>query len=268
MQAYLTVCQIGRREHGRAGRVHRRPQQEVGGICGLIAQTFAAVTVVAIGFAMPAWGESRPITMAEARATMLYEHGGGNFWMVAAERLEGILDSDDEAVWDMSAWYGGDVHRLRINSEGEFADGWNGHGDVELLYSRATTAFWDLQLGVRRSLGDEPGRHWAAFGIAGVAPYWLETDISVYVGGNGASFATMELEHELLVTQNFALRSRGEWGVRIAGSDFEAPGNELALGLRLAYIGNRQLAPYVGFEWSREDDENRTTVVAGLSLWF
>ena len=35
MQAYLTVRQIGRREHGRAGRVHRRPQQEVGDGCGL-----------------------------------------------------------------------------------------------------------------------------------------------------------------------------------------------------------------------------------------
>ena len=35
MQAYSAVRQIGRREHGRAGRVHRRPQQEVGDGCGL-----------------------------------------------------------------------------------------------------------------------------------------------------------------------------------------------------------------------------------------
>ena len=35
MQAYSTVRQIGRREHGHAGRVHRRPQQEVGDGCGL-----------------------------------------------------------------------------------------------------------------------------------------------------------------------------------------------------------------------------------------
>ena len=35
MPAYLTVRQIGWREHGQAGRVHRRPQQEVGDGCGL-----------------------------------------------------------------------------------------------------------------------------------------------------------------------------------------------------------------------------------------
>ena len=33
--AYLTVRQAGWREHGRSGRVHRRPQQEVGDGCGL-----------------------------------------------------------------------------------------------------------------------------------------------------------------------------------------------------------------------------------------
>ncbi len=228
----------------------------------------AAVTLAALGTATPAWSEARPITMAEAKAAMLHEHGGGRFWMVAAERLERTINSGDQSVWDMSAWYGGDIHRLRIKSEGEYVDGRIEHGDVQLLYSRATTAFWDLHVGVRKSLGHEPGRHWAAFGIAGVAPYWLETDFSVYVGDNGAAFATLELEHELLVTQRVAVLSRGEWGLRLAGSELEAPSDEMALGLRLAFFPSPQLAPYLGFEWTRSDGESDTVVVAGVSLWF
>ena len=83
----------------------------------------AAVTLAALGTATPAWSETRPITMAEAKAAMLHEHGGGRFWMVAAERLERTITSGDQSVWDMSAWYGGDIHRLRIKSEGEYVDG-------------------------------------------------------------------------------------------------------------------------------------------------
>jgi len=87
----------------------------------------------------------------------------------------------------------------------------------------------------------------------------------------------------LLLTQRLVLQPRFETAV--AGERVSAFGvgeglNSVTLGLRLRYEIRRQLAPYVGLEWTRKYGETAdlaraeneavadTALVAGLRLWF
>ena len=105
----------------------------------------------------PPWSQADahfgPAEMAAARASLLHHHGGVPFWFVAADRLE--IQSDDDAdylVWDMDAAYGGDIDKLYIKTEGEYAFEEDEFEELEaqLLWSRAGLALLGL-----------PGGHWS-----------------------------------------------------------------------------------------------------------
>ena len=56
-------------------------------------------------------------------------------------------------LWDGFAYAGGDYNRLWLESEGEgLFDGTLDAGEVQVLYSRAITPYWNAQAGVRYSL--------------------------------------------------------------------------------------------------------------------
>ena len=62
-------------------------------------------------------------------------------------------------VWDVQGWTGGDIHRFWWKTEGEG----DLHGrlhevDVQALYSRAISPFWNLQAGVRQDIRPNAGR--------------------------------------------------------------------------------------------------------------
>ena len=51
-------------------------------------------------------------------------------------------------VWDFQGWYGGDINRVYLKSEGENVQGDREDAEfesLELLYSRLVANFWELQ---------------------------------------------------------------------------------------------------------------------------
>lgn len=211
------------------------------------------------------------------------------FWKVLAEQVEIAATGDGNAVvWDVQGWLGGDYNRLWMKSEGKGARG--GHdGDFELqaLYGRLVSPFWDVQAGLRyeRQLGPGPGlqRVHLVLGVQGLAPYWFELEPALFISDDGDISARIEASYDLLITQrlilqpdfevDLAVQSVEEWGV---GSGV----NELALALRLRYELRRELAPYLGVEWSRlfgetaelaaagGDEPRELAVLGGVRLWF
>ncbi|HEX8256250.1 MAG TPA: copper resistance protein B, partial [Allosphingosinicella sp.] len=62
--------------------------------------------------------------MAAARAGMREEHGGMKTYKVLFDQLEAKLrDGRDGYSWDAQAWYGGDIDKLWVKTEGEGAFG-------------------------------------------------------------------------------------------------------------------------------------------------
>lgn len=223
--------------------------------------------------------------MRVARAKLRAEMGGMPIFLVMADRLE-FRDGDDEdgITWDAQGWYGGDINKLLIKSEGEYSKTLSETEDAELevLWSRAVTPFFDFQLGFRHDFEPDGLGH-AVIGMQGLAPYWFEVDAAAYLSEDGDLTAGIEAEYEWLFTQRLILQWRGE----LQASASDIPQRQLGagltgldLGFRLRYEIIREFAPYIGFEYSKAlgqtadlieaggADNDDFALIAGLRFWF
>lgn len=199
-------------------------------------------------------------------------------------KLERVYGEDDNATaYEVQAWFGTTYNRLVLKAEGERARGELEHARTELLWGHAIAAYWDTQLGLRYDSGAGPNREWLAIGIQGLAPYWFELDAAFYVGSSGRTAVRLEAEYELLLTQRLILQPGIE--VNAYGKSDRERGigsglSDVTAGLRLRYEITRQVAPYIGVEWTRKYGETEdlareagqriddTLVVAGVRFWF
>lgn len=212
------------------------------------------------------------------------EHAPEFSWFVGVNRLEG-WDADEGRgqAWEASAWFGTDLNRLWLRTEGERVGGHTEAAELEVLYGRSVSAWWDVVGGIRQETRPGPSSTWAAFGVQGLAPYKFEVQATAYVGDGGRVEANVEAEYELLLTNrlilqplvelDFAAKDDVERGVGSGLSKAEA-------GLRLRYEFTRRFAPYVGLVHERAfgrtadlrevDGEHTrdTRFVAGVRMWF
>ena len=219
-------------------------------------------------------------------------HESHRLGMALFDRLEyAVPDKGEQALeWDFQAWYGGDVNRVYLKSEGDNVQGDGEDAEfesLELLYSRLIADFWELQGGVGYQGGvfsdDHAERSYGVVGLQGVMPYGIETDLALQVSEEGDVAASLEGEYDLRLTQRLYLQPRTE--IAVAGSEVEAFGvgeglNSVNLGLRLGYEVSRRFAPYIGAYWEKQygdtadlarasgDATEDTGVVAGVRLMF
>jgi copper resistance protein B len=202
---------------------------------------------------------------------------------VRLDELEAQDAEDDIFKWDLDAWFGRELDRLWLRSEGERSDGATETADLELLWGRSFTPWWTLVAGARADLDPGPERTWAAIGIQGLSPYRFEIETTAYLGEGGDTAARVEARCEVLFTNRLILQPLIEldW----YGQDDAATGigSGLArgeLGLRLRYEIRREIAPYVGIvhaksfgataDYARASgrDADDTRLVTGIRLWF
>jgi copper resistance protein B len=224
------------------------------------------------------WGADR---MAGARDVLRRENGDVRATAVIVDRLEvGFDDGEEGWTWDVAGWTGGDINRFWWKSEGEG----DFDGEVQALYSRAISPFWDVQAGVRqdfRENGEDPTH--LVLGLQGLAPYWWEVDAAAFLSTEGDLTARVEAEYDQRVTQRLILQPRVE--VEASASDVPELGlgsgfTHVEAGVRLRYEIAKEFAPYVGVEWSRElgdtadftraagGEPEHTRFVIGLKAWF
>lgn len=226
-----------------------------------------------------------PGEMAASREALRKAVGGQSNIFLMADRLEYRSGDTDTVLWDAQGWFGTDLRKIWIKTEGDYSLDANEFEEVEvqLLYSRAISPFFDLQTGVRQDIEPGPQRTWGVIGIQGLAPYWFEVDAAAFISTEGEYTGSMEVEYEVLLTQRLILQPRSE--LNFAFQEAEELGlgaglNSIEAGLRLRYEIRREFAPYLGVAWSRaigdtadfvraegEDVEN-LSFVFGLRTWF
>ena len=226
-----------------------------------------------------------PATMAKANRMMRDEHGGMRFSQILFNLAElQVRNGRDGYRWDGAGWFGGDIHRLVVKTEGE-----GGFGDrveaaeVQALYSRALDPYWNLQAGVRQDLGAGAKRTYAALGVEGLAPYWFDVEGTLFLSDKGDVLARAEAWYDQRITQRAILQPRVELNLAaqdMPGSRIGAGLSTAELGLRLRYEIRRELAPYVGLSWERRygataryarSDGDRTggvSLALGVRAWF
>ena len=223
---------------------------------------------------------------------MPYEQMASMMQMNDASRLGRILVDRWEfrdgggaqgGIWDAQGWYGNDYDKLWVKSEGDWPSGASARGRVELLWDRISARWWSLQGGARYDFGGGPGKGWAALGVQGLAPYWVDVEATFYVGSAGSLAARFKAESDLRFTQRLILQPGLELNAYSRADRAREQGAGLAdveAGLRLRYEIRRELAPYVGVVWKRRCGEtaqllraagevpNELQGLLGVRFWF
>lgn len=211
------------------------------------------------------WGAEE---MAEAREKVLAANGAQKNLMLMAERFELQAGEDEDTLlWDAQGWYGGDLNKLWIKTEGDISldEDEIEEAELQVLYSRAVSSYWDLQAGLRQDF-EPDGRTYGVVGFQGVAPYWFEIDAAAFLSDEGDLSARIEAEYELLLTQRLILQPRIE--AEFSAKDDPERGlgsgiTGLDAGARLRYEFSPAFAPYVGVEWQGALGETRNLLKAG-----
>jgi copper resistance protein B len=203
----------------------------------------------------------------------------GRIALLRVDQLEAFHGTHGSGQqWAIEAGYGSDRDKLWLRSEGARSGGRLDDADAEILWSHAAAAFWNTEVGLRTDAGEGPDRHWAAFGIQGLAPYWFELSLTGYAGPAGRTAMRLRSEYELLFTQRLVLQPELE--INAYGRADPARGlgsgvSDATLGLRLRYELRRQFAPYAGVTWIRRfgataaaQGHSERRWVAGLRMWF
>jgi copper resistance protein B len=135
-----------------------------------------------------------PAEMARARQKMMAEEGGQTLSQVMFNLAEyQVRQGRDDYRWDGEAWFGGDINRLTLKSEGEgaFRDGLEA-AEIQALYSRAIGPYFNLQAGVRYDFKPNPSRAYAVLGFEGLAPYWFEVEGAAFLSNKGDLLGRLE----------------------------------------------------------------------------
>lgn len=227
---------------------------------------------------------------ARSRANLTQEHGGMNAYKFLIDQLEVTLGDGGEGYsWDAQFWYGSDIDKFWLKTEGEGAFGEEFEGvEIQALWSHAIDPWFDLQAGVRQDIGAGPDRTHLVLGVQGLAPYWFEIEGAVFLSTEGDLTARVEAEYDLRLTQQVILQPLVEVDVSIQ----DVPELGLGSGITTAEVGARLryeffprnglavIAPYVGLVYERAfgrtenfrvaagEEAGGVKLVVGVRTWF
>lgn len=204
--------------------------------------------------------------------------------LLLVDRLE-IREEGDTSVqaWGVEGWLGTDIDRLRLRSEGMRSGDHTRTADVELFYGRSVTPWWDVLAGIRHDARPRGARTFAALGIQGRTPFFIEGSFTAYVGDDGRTAARVDLHYDTAFTGRLILQWQLEadaYGKSDASRGIGRGLSHAKFGARLRYEIVRRFAPYLGFVHERafgrtagllEDagaGTGQTSAVIGIRTWF
>ena len=228
--------------------------------------------------------------MAEARDELIQEHGGLTAYRIFVDQAEVAIRKGREGYsFDAQAWYGGDINKLWLKTEGEgtFGEAFEG-AEVQALWSRAIDPWFDAQLGVRQDFQSGPDRTYLVAGIQGLAPYWFEVEGTAFLSNKGDLTARFEAEYDFRLTQAVILQPLVEVDLALQDVPELGIGSGLStaeIGARLRYqirpsSGPAEISPYIGIEYERafgdtarfrrlaDEDVGGWSFLIGLRTWF
>ena len=203
---------------------------------------------------------------------------------VIIDQLE-YSESDRVDSWAMNVqgWIGKDLKKFWFKTEAEYSNSELEELEIQALYSKSISPFWDLQFGVRQDFEPTPNRTWGVVGIQGLAPYFFEVDAALFIGDSGRTAVRLDAEYELMLTQQWVLTAEIE--MNVYGKDDLEQGigsglSDASAGLRLRYEFRREFALYSGYEWQKKfgntadiaelngEEDSDSKWVFGIRAWF
>lgn len=179
--------------------------------------------------------------------------GHGGVWHHALT-LEIGRDDDGTFTVEADGWYGGDQSRLWLRADAAH-DGEASEGSLEIYYGENIVEFWDALIGVRFDDDESGGVSHLAASLVGLAPQFIETEVSLYLSDDGDVSLRYAPTFEVPVTQRLIAELEGEADLYFSDAPERLIGAGLAsaeLSVSLRYELTRRFAPMVKFvqDWS------------------
>lgn len=212
-------------------------------------------------------------------------HGGQKLYQVMFNIAEAqFRNGRDGFEWDGEGWYGGDINRLWVKSEGNGAFGRSVEkAEVQALYSRAIDPYFNIQGGVRYDFKPDPSRVYATIGVEGLAPSFFDVEGALFLSNKGELMARASGYYDQRITQRLILQPRAE--LNFAAQDSRELGigsglSDAEIGVRLRYDIRREFAPYIGVQYERAfgdtrrflradgEDTGGWSLITGIRAWF
>ena len=223
--------------------------------------------------------------MAMGRHHLGEFHGGQKLSQVMLNVADyQVKRGRDGFEWVAQGWYGGDIDRLWVKSEGEgeFGGGVE-RAEVQTLYSHAIGPYLNLQGGVRYDFKPNPSRTYATVGVEGLAPGFFDLEAALFVSNKGEVMGRVEGSYDQRITQRLILQPRVEINLAAQSNPAIRTGAGLSdaeVGARLRYDIRREFSPYVGVQYKRSFGDTRRylrasgdspggwSLLTGFSAWF
>ena len=230
-----------------------------------------------------------PADTARSRSNMVEEHGGMPAYKFLIDQLELNFGDAEGYSWDAQFWYGGDIDKFWVKTEGEGTFGEEFEGvEIQGLWSHAIDPWFDLQAGVRQDIGTGPDRTHLVLGVQGLAPYWFEVEGAVFLSIEGDITARVEAEYDLRLTGELILQPK----IEVDFSLQDIPELQLGSGITSAELGARLryeffprsgpavIAPYIGIMYERAfgrtedfrllegEEADGVKLLVGVRTWF
>jgi len=191
--------------------------------------------------------------------------------------------------WDMQGWFGGDRNRLWFKTEGnqQTSSPAGGDADLQLLYGRMISAYFDAQIGARAEQrwgnGPDDSRFSGVIAIEGLSLYMFELEAAIFIADAGQLSGRFTASQDYFFSQRAIAQIRVESNAAAKESQvFEQSSgiNDVSLGLRLRYELKREFAPYVGVNWTNYfagradlakisgEETAPLSAVMGLRMWY
>ena len=196
---------------------------------------------------------------------------------------------DSDFRWDIQGWYGTDKNRFFYKSEGERNTAFKADYDIDLqlLYSRLISPYFNFQTGVRFETqtfrGANVTRPQAVVGFEGLAPYFIELESGIFIDLKGNVSGRLSLTKDFLFTNRLIMQTRFETNGAIQRVERFTTGkglNNIEAGFRFRYEFRRNFAPYIGVTFDRSffetaklvrldgGDPSQIRFTAGVRMFF
>lgn len=153
--------------------------------------------------------------------------------------------------WDLNGWVGGDYNRLWLKSEGEVAQGGTESSNVEILYGRNISQFWDFQMGARLDFQEE-SISYLEIGFEGLAPQSFETEIHGFLSEDGDFSLRLRQEVDIFLTQWLITQPYLEleaFSQDVANQEIKSGISRVEIGIITRYEITRKFAPYFALKY-------------------
>lgn len=195
-----------------------------------------------------------PVTMPR------HAMGWGTETFVLSEVFEFAPAARESVLrYDLVSWIGGASRRLWLKADGAMRiDEGRGRTELQALYGRLMSPFWDVQTGLwlDADIGSGAARPLggAALGLQGLAPGWFEVEPVILVSTSGDLGARFTASYDLYVSQRLVVQPRLETSAWLRPMPEFGVGSgigESEFAIRARYELRREFAPYVGVAWER-----------------